>query len=553
MSSVPARLLRKGAPLLGAAASAALISLFSLLSQPWVLLGWVLLVPWLWVLEGARSARAALGHGLALALAYAIIIYGWFPRALADYTQLPLAVCLLIVLLLAPVLQPQFLTFALARYVVRKAAGGGARWLAALTGALVYVGTEGLFPKLFHDTLGQCFLGAPYLRQAADLAGAHGLTLVLLLANECVLAAGMALAGRGGLERRRALAPSAAFVGLVAACSTYGYLRYRQVEERTRAGDRIVVGLVQANITKYDRLAAKIGTYQVVRTVLDTHYAMSDELLRAEPDLLVWPETVYPTSFGTPRSEEGAELDQEIADFVAQRQVPLIFGAYDSEDGRDFNAAVFLPPPREGRRLEFFTYRKGKLFPLTEGVPDALETPWVRRLLPWTGTWKPGPGPQAVDFELRGGRPITLAPLICYDAIFPGYAAAAARKGAQLIVTLSNDSWFAGTPAPRLHLMVAAFRSIETHLPQVRVTNSGISALISPTGEILTQTPSEARAALNVTVPRLERIPTLMVAWGDWLGPVALGAGTLLVLGSLLAARRRSGARSRASGTAGSS
>lgn len=419
MSSTLARLLRKGAPLLGTVVSAGLIGLFSLLSQPWVLLGWVLLVPWLWALEGARSARAALGHGLALAVAYSTVILGWFPWMLAGYSQLPLAVCLPVFLLLAPVLQPQFLTFALARYAVRRAAGEGARGLAALAGALVYVGTEWAFPKLFPDTLGHGLYGAPYLRQAADIAGAHGLTLVLLLANECAFAVGRALAGRGRAERRRALAPAAVFVSLVAACSTYGYLRHRQVEERLGAADHIVVGFVQANITKYDRLAAEIGTYQVVRTVLDTHYAMSDKLLREGPDLLVWPETVYPTSFGTPRSEEGAEFDREIAAFVAQRQVPLIFGAYDSEDGRDFNAAVFLPPPREGQRLEFSTYRKGKLFPLTEWVPDALDMPWVRQLLPWTGTWKPGPGPQAVDFELRDKRPITLAPLICYDAIFP--------------------------------------------------------------------------------------------------------------------------------------
>ena len=44
---------------------------------------------------------------------------------------------------------------------------------------------------------------------------------------------------------------------------------------------------------------------------------------------------------------------------------------------------------------------------------------------------------------------------------------------------MSNDSWFTDYPVgARLHLAVAAFRSIETRLPQVRVTTNGLSAVI---------------------------------------------------------------------------
>ena len=89
------------------------------------------------------------------------------------------------------------------------------------------------------------------------------------------------------------------------------------------------------------------------------------------------------------------------------------------------------------------------LFPLTEYVPEVMDTPWVRGLLPWLGTWKRGPGPQALDFPLRGGRVLKVAPLICYEAIFPGYVAEAVRKGAELIVTISNDSWFGTSAGPK--------------------------------------------------------------------------------------------------------
>ncbi len=510
---------------------------YSRLEVPWVALGWVALVPWLWVLDRANTLRAAFWAGLAQDMAFTLVVFNWFPAALHGFTQTPLSALWLGLLVLSPLMQPQFVTFALARHVARRRSPEGAFWLPALVGALVYVGTEWLVPKLFADTLGQGLYASVHLRQGADLAGAHGLTLLLLISNECVLAALRALAP--GETRRRALAPTAVLAALLVGGFGYGAWRLRQVEERTQPGRELVVGAVQANITKYEKLAAEMGTYAVVRMVLDTHYALSDELLRqGEVDLLVWPETVYPTTFGAPKSEAGAELDAEIGAFVTQRQVPLIFGAYDVEGEHEYNAAMFLDP-REDGKLERSTYRKTMLFPLTEWLPEPLDTPWVRQWLPWAGTWKRGPGAKAVPFRLRGGRPISLAPLICYDTIFPGHVAEEVRQGAELIVTLSNDSWFSGTPAPKLHLMHAAFRSIETRRPQVRVTNSGISALIGPTGELLAEMADGERLHGALKVPRMGRMPTLMVAWGDWLGPVALGLAALLLVLPSLAPRRK--------------
>jgi apolipoprotein N-acyltransferase len=132
---------------------------------------------------------------------------------------------------------------------------------------------------------------------------------------------------------------------------------------------------------------------------------------------------------------------------------------------------------------------------------------------------------------LPDGRRLQLAPLICYDAVAPELAIAAVREGAELLVTLSNDAWFAAGEGPHLHLVVSAFRSLETRRPQLRATNTGISAVISATGELLTQAGVHERAALVASVPAGPRSGTLMLAWGDWFGRAALVAG-LLVLGA---------------------
>jgi apolipoprotein N-acyltransferase len=295
---------------------------------------------------------------------------------------------------------------------------------------------------------------------------------------------------------------------------------------------------VQADISHYERLAAELGTFDAVGLILDAYFALSSELLDATPrppvDLLVWPETVYPTTFGTPKSPDGAQFDRAIAGFVERAGVPLIFGSYDADGGDEFNAAVFLEPPLDGS-VGFATYRKASLFPLTERVPALLDSPAVRAWLPWLGTWKAGGGSRVVPLRLRDGRTLRVAPLICYDAVDPALAIAAVRQGAEVIVTLSNDAWFATDGGPRLHLVVSAFRSIETRRPQVRSTNTGISAVIAPTGELLGTIGVATRGVLAARVIPSRTAWTLMLAWGDWVGPTALAAG----LGLLGVAWRR--------------
>jgi len=524
-------------PAAAAAASALALTLYARIAWPWLVFGWVGLVPWLAALDRTRSLGQALVAGLFMCVVFTLAVFGWFPSAIAGYTGAPWAVALLLVVFVAPLLEPQLVAFALSRHLARR--GGATPWRTTLAGACVYVGTEWASPKLFADTLGQGLYASTWTRQAADVAGAHGLTFLLLLANDGVLAATRAaMAGAPARVRlRRACTPMARVAALALVLLAYGAWRCAQLAAGGPHAANVTVGMVQADISQYDRLRAGLGTFQAVRTILDAHFALSaDALRRANLDFLVWPETVYPTTFGAPKSEDGAAFDREIGAFVARAGVPLVFGAYDADGRGEFNAAVFLEPSARGP-LAFETYRKAWLFPLTERVPPVLDAECVRRWLPWLGTWKPGAGPKVVPLALRDGRTLRIAPLICYDAAVPGFAVAAVRRDADLIVTLSNDSWFTYDGVPRLILIVSAFRSIETRRPQVRATNTGISAVITPTGDLLATAGVHQRAVVVAAVTPEPRAMTLMLAWGDWFGPTALACGVALLAGPLLTRR----------------
>jgi apolipoprotein N-acyltransferase len=510
--------------LIGALASAALFGVAARVHWPSQVAALVALAPWLAGVDRVRP-RVALASAAVLAIGVMVSSFWWLPAAIAAYTHISLLLAWLFALALAPLLlQPQFLAACAARLLARRSEVRPAA-IAAIT-VLAYIGAEWALPKPLGDTIGIGLFPSSWLRQAAEIGGPRALTAICLAVSECVAAA--------------AATPVTAAVAVIAAAGLYGMVRVRSVEAAAREAPIFSAGVVQAAITAYDKLAAEQGTYETVRQIVGAHVALSEELLRAGPlDLLIWPETVYPTTFGAPKSDEGAEFDREIAALPARTGVPLIFGAFENGGAGEHNAAFFL-----GVDGQVQTYRKSVLFPFTERVPGPLDSPRLRAALPWTGRWTPGPGARAIPLRVRGGAMIRFAPLICYEAVHPGYAARAVRDGAEVLLTLSNDAWFADPAAPRLHLAAAALRSVELRLPQIRATNSGISALVLPSGAIVSATRFGTRVALRLAVPRVPRSWTPSLAWGDWLGPAALGVCAVLALYSIVGTATNRRARS---------
>ncbi|KRC38076.1 MULTISPECIES: apolipoprotein N-acyltransferase [unclassified Lysobacter] len=515
----------------GILATAVLLGLYARGGPAWGL-GFVALVPWLLVLATDRTMLRVSANAALMSIAFVAAAFHWFGAAIGAYTGVGASTGTVALLVSAPLLQPQFIAFALVRQWAGRRYGPVLRALAA---ACAWVACEWLAPKLLGDTLGHGLFSSAVLRQVADLGGAAGITLLLLLINEAVAFA-MEQRGRGA---RTLLRPLALASVIVACMAGYGLVR-RAALQAPPVDDAptLRVAMVQASITDYERLRREMGAYAVVRHVLDTHYALSWSAIRDhDADVLLWSETVYPTSFGSPRSEDGAALDREIQGFVDAAGVPLVFGTYDRDGQGEYNAAAFLEPAKG----MLGAYRKTHPFPLTEYVPAWLDGPWLRRWLPWAGGWRPGDGARVLPLRSADGREVNVVPLICLDDVHSDLAIDGARLGAQAIVGMSNDSWFTAYPVgARLHLAVAAFRSIETRLPQVRVTTNGLSAIIDDTGEVLASTSMGDQAVLTAFVSARDPSPTLMVRWGDWVGRAA--AAFLLGLAALAAwqaSRRR--------------
>ena len=508
--------------LLGIAASAILCGLYAHGGWAW-LLGFAALVPWLITLDRSHSLGKTLLSAYLMSVAYTLSVFAWFGTAIGAYTQVGQGLGLLALLLGAPVFQPQILALALARHLTARRHGPV---LQALAGTAAWVATERLVPKLLGDTLGYGLYPSVWMRQAAELIGAAGLTTLLLLSNETIRAA--------WTQRQHVWVPAwkpLAFSALIpAALAAFGWFNLQDTAPSNAPTLRL--GLVQTNLVDYERMRQEKGAYAVVREALNTHYAMSyDAVERQHVDAVLWSETVYPTPFGHPKSQVGAEFDQEILSVMRSAGVPFVFGTYDLDDQGEYNAAAFVSP----RNGLLGLYRKSRPFPMTEYVPSWLDGPTFRQLFPWTGTWKPGNGARVFPLQLKDGREIPVVPLICLDDVDTGLALAGTRLGAQAILTMSNDSWFTEHPqGAALHQAVAAFRSIETGLPQFRVTNNGYSAIIDKHGNVIASARMGERTLVIGALPVPAPSPTLMVRWGDWVGLVCAAFLSLLGVTALL-------------------
>lgn len=439
-------------------------------------LGFVSLVPWLLTLDDEpKRARALLATWLTTC-GFVVLAFPWLVTAANVYAQLPRWAGWLLLVVLAPLLEPQLLVAALVRRRFGPVAAAGA-WLL----------TEHAFPKLLHDTLGHGLQPLPGLRGLAAWGGVPLLTALLLASNELVA---HAVRRR---EHRRWLVAVPLLPLLV------GFVPLRQPHE----GPELQVAAVQPSLERYDVLLARHGSGGLVEEILSTHEALSGEAARRGAELIIWGESVYPTTFGHPKSEAGAEMDQRIIETVRRAGRPLVFGAYDVDATTEFNAAFLLDAHGVTRDV----YRKSRLFPFGEFLP--LGEWWARLgLIEGPAGWGRGAGPRVLAVPMANGRTVKVQTLICYEAVFEGIVDAQA----ELLINLTNDGGFASELQARQHLAVSAFRSVESGLAQVRVANSGTSALIDASGEVVSSLPVGERAVLTGAVP-LRRARQLVPLW----------------------------------------
>ena len=159
----------------------------------------------------------------------------------------------------------------------------------------------------------------------------------------------------------------------------------------------------------------------------------------------------------------------------------MIAGGDDVVSNRTYHAVAHYA--RYGRSAPgpVDVYHKKHLVPFGEYIPLDKSIPALQKLSPIGVSLYPGV-PRLFTLETSDGRKVKVAPLICYEDTDPRLAAKARDMGADMIVLVTNDSWFSDSSEAEAHAAQAVLRAVETGLPVVRVGNSGVTGVIRPDG-----------------------------------------------------------------------
>ena len=410
-------------------------------------------------------------------LPYTITFFGGFPSYLAY-------------LLYALFCLTAALQFIFCAWIYKRlSASGLAQLLLALP--LAWMISEFLFPRLFPWHLGHLLISSKTVAGFAEYGGVTPISGLLVWWGICV--------SEVLIERKDREWKGVLFCVLVSVivCGFGGY-RNISVAKTISSAKEVKVALVQGNLAAKEK-----GDVRYFDANLETYQRLSRVAEQQGADVIFWPESVL--NRWVPEWTDnvaGTELDPD-----PDRKLPLLFGGlsyrtrpadeleelfrkfpeYNTAAMRSrfvyqrFNSALAIDRAGEivGR------YHKRVLMPFGEYMPFADQFPAIQKLSPQTGDFTKGDLLEPLELELLidgHSEQLKAGALICYEDLVPQMSRDAVRRGANILVNLTNDAWYGKSAAPRQHHLLALWRAIETRRYLLRVTNTGYTAVVDPFG-----------------------------------------------------------------------
>jgi len=485
------------------------------------LLAWIAMVPGLFVLDNASTTRRA-GYfcwttgGVAVAGGFY-----WIVELLRRFADMPTPLARLVFLLFCATQGIAFLFFGMTVHFIRRRK----RLPMIVLAPLAMVTFEWLTPQVFPWHLAIVLAGHPLAIQIADLTGPLGVTALLLVVNGAIYDL---ITDR----RHRLTSPLAAAIFL-ATSLLYGSGRMRHFDALSATVSKLRIGIVQPNVA-YNEKGVRHPEW--ARSQLDDLQEQSRQLERAGAQLIVWSEVSYP--YTIPRDLQADFPETSPMRIRRGFTTPTVIGALTHAPGDQYSYNSGLLLDRGGTITG--RYDKMRLLAFGEHIPGGDMFPWLRDLVPpGFGNFSPGKNADPLPLTVPGQLNVSVGTAICYEDILPGFLREVSAHRPQLIINLTNDTWFGEKVEPWEHLALATFASVEQRTAIVRAVNSGVSAFIDPNGRIVEKTyavdpylhPHPASSSI-ATLPLLEAGHTVYAQVGNlfaWLCAVSILA--LLLMG----------------------
>lgn len=289
-----------------------------------------------------------------------------------------------------------------------------------------------------------------------------------------------------------------------------GFLSWK-IDHEPPAVKNLKFSVIQANIANNEKMAAEHGG-EFLNRILDKFKVLTERELSLHPDsqFVVWPETAYPDEYDDQRRKLRADFNNWAKNISQQ----FVIGAYSFEpDQPRYNTifnALFLTHP-SGTEADQ-RYRKTHLLAFGEYFPLGSMFPIFYEWFPFISSFGRGEGPTL----LRTASGENIGPQICYEGLFQEFSAELALKGADVLLNVTNDSWFGWPFEPLQHLFMTAGRAVETRRPLIRSTNTGLTAWVNEKGIVQDRGEFGKEWTGTFTLPIKHKGPTLFSYWAKW-------------------------------------
>ncbi len=484
-------------------------------------LAWVAFVPLLYVLGSGIRLQRAFWLGWLSGLIFIFFSQNWIVHSMTKYGGLLTVLAYGIALLFASILAMFPALFAATMAQLRKSFG----WQVLALAPVVWAGTEWLRPLLTGITWNALGISQAKYFPIARIAQYGG---VYLVSAEVVAASTfLTLLLKLKLHSVKMAAATVLIFGLATLC-----LPSAPEED----GVPVTVVGVQPNIPLTFPDAPNDQSRYFENNLALTRKATS---LLPNTDLAVWAESPLVLNY-----DKDVIIRSRLDALAQEIDAYLIINTIAREGEAYFNSAQLISP-QLGSSLR--RYDKIRLVPFGEYVP------WrsvLGRFVPTiVGEFTPGtealvyslnlktPDPafsRAQEGEVRSGKgenatQVRVGIFICYEAAYPDLVRRFVRNGATLLVNISNDAWFGNTAGAHQHLAHALMRAIENNRDYVRVTNTGVTALITARGHIIDPLPMFASGS-QAWQAKAQNKQTFYTRWGD-----CFAIGCVILSGVLLA------------------
>ncbi len=379
------------------------------------------------------------------------------------------------------------------------------------------------------------------LIQIVDITGIWGLSFLIALSNATISEIVLSIKSSNHIKRQNLNCQVLFTILLFSLTLLYGFLKLgdmsNQNPEKTSQDSHntnhktFSLLLVQQNTNPWESERGK-------ESILVNEKLSKSGIKEAKytPDLIVWSEsslTYPPVGYG--KFFEKFPEENPFIPFIRKIDTnflvggPVLLPPIRGMELRAMNSTILFNS--RGRVVRY--YGKQHPVPFAESIPF-WNVSWVRelfrKLIGIENVWVMGNQYTIFTIDLKAGGKLKFATPICFEDAFPYLNRNFIKKGAEVLINLTNDSWSRTVSAETQHFVAAKFRAIENRRYLVRSTTSGVTGVVAPGGRIVKTLPLFKAGYMNIKLKIPAKQPiTIYTRFGDYF-PIILIIFYLLFL-----------------------